>query len=87
MLSVHMLDGFSGRAPYLANEAGLRDYMESRPHGTLLTTQQQQEDGLDNRIWMEQAMCDRFYYLQVIKSIKNVAGCRDTRTAKSKETS
>ena len=25
-------------------------------------------------------------YLQVIKNIKNVAGCRDTRTAKSKET-
>ena len=26
------------------------------------------------------------YNLQVIKNIKNVAGCRDTRTAKSKET-
>ena len=25
-------------------------------------------------------------YIQVLKNIKNVAGCRDTRTAKSKET-
>ena len=25
-------------------------------------------------------------YLQVIKNINNVSGCRDTRTAKSKET-
>ena len=28
----------------------------------------------------------KVFILQVIKNIKNVAGCRDTRTAKSKET-
>ena len=31
-------------------------------------------------------VCEQPILLQVIKNIKNVSGCRDTRTAKSKET-
>ena len=30
--------------------------------------------------------CGQCHILQVIKNIENVTGCRDTRTAKSKET-
>ena len=46
-------------------------------------------DGLVSIVKIERWSHSRIallHILQVIKNIKNVAGCRDTRTAKSKET-